>query len=75
MSIHRLDQKKKHPLVALPTTNFDYKGKKLEVADDIAEDVANNRAKQQENSDNYNGYQDQNQRVLYQALTFFTWKE
>ena len=48
---------------------------RLHIADDVAEYVTNNRAKQQENSDNDNGDQHQNKRILYQALTFFTWEE
>jgi hypothetical protein len=49
--------------------------KSLEVANDVAENVANNRAKQQENSDNHNGDQDEDQRILYQTLTFFAWEK
>ena len=45
----------------------------LKAADDGAEDVTDNRAKQQQDGDNDDGYQDQNKSVFYEALTFFTW--
>lgn len=49
--------------------------KNLEVLDEITENVTNNRAKQQENGNNHNGDQDQDQRMLYETLTFFMRKE
>jgi hypothetical protein len=44
----------------------------LQVANDVAEDVTDNRAKQQENSNYHDGHKYQDQGVLYQTLTFFT---
>lgn len=62
-------------LVALNKDKVFLKNKKLEVANDIAEDVANDRAKQQQNGDNDDSDQNQDQRILYETLTFFTGKE
>ena len=48
---------------------------KLEVTYDITKDVTNDRAKQQENSDYDDCDQYEYECVLYQTLTFFTWKK
>jgi hypothetical protein len=48
---------------------------KLHIANNIAEDVTNNRAKQQQNSDNNDSDQNKNKSVFYQTLTFFAGKE
>jgi hypothetical protein len=47
----------------------------LEVVNDIAEDVTNHRPKQQQNSDNHDSNENQDKRVLYEALTFFAGKK
>ena len=39
--------------------------KKLQITNDVTEDVTNDWAKQQENSDYHDSDQDQNQRVFY----------
>jgi len=46
----------------------------LELAEDVAEDVTNCWAEQCQNDDHDDGYQYQDQSILYEALTFFTWK-
>jgi hypothetical protein len=47
-------------------------GDELEIADDVREDVADCRADERQNDDNHDGYQDENERVFDQTLTFFT---
>jgi len=44
---------------------------RLQVANQIREDVTNGRAKQRQNNDNDDGDQNQNKRVFDQTLTFF----
>ena len=44
----------------------------LQVLDQVRENVADSRAKQCQNDDNDDCDQNQNQRVFYEALTFFT---
>ena len=44
----------------------------LQVLDEVGENVTNGGAKQRQNNDNDDGDQNQDQRVFYQALTFFT---
>jgi hypothetical protein len=51
------------------------KKNKLEVAYNIAENVTNYRAKQQENSNYNDSDQYENQSIFYQTLTFFTRKK
>jgi hypothetical protein len=47
---------------------------RLQGSNDIAEDVADRRAKQGQDDDHDNRDQNQDQSVLYEALTFFTWQ-
>jgi hypothetical protein len=47
----------------------------LDGTDDVGEDVADDGPQEKQDGDNDDGDEHQNQRVLYQALTFFTWKE
>ena len=44
----------------------------LQVLDQVRENVTDGRAEQGENDDNNDGDQNQNQRVFYEALAFFT---
>ena len=50
-------------------------GCELDGVDNGGEDVADDWAQEQQDCDNDDGDEHQDQRVLYQALTFFTWKE
>jgi hypothetical protein len=43
----------------------------LEFPHDVGEDVANSWSEQSQNNNNDNGYQNENKRVLNQALAFF----
>jgi len=43
----------------------------LDGLDDVAEDFANGRAKQGQDNDNDDSNQYEDQRVLYQSLSFF----
>ena len=47
----------------------------LNVGDDVREHVTNRRAEQRQNDDYDDGHQNENQRVLYQALPFFAGNE
>jgi hypothetical protein len=47
----------------------------LEISDNVAEYVTNNRAKQQQNGNNHNGNKHKDQSIFYQTLTFFTRQE
>ena len=47
----------------------------LQVRNNVAEHVPDNRAKQEQNGDNNNGHKHQDQSVFYQTLTFFARKE
>jgi hypothetical protein len=47
-------------------------GRALQVGDDVGENVADGRAKQGQDDNHDNGDQDENERILDQALTFFT---
>ena len=47
----------------------------LDGTNDVGENVADDGAQQKQDCDNDDGDEHQNQRVLYQTLTFFTWKE
>ena len=49
--------------------------KLAEVANNVAEYVTNNRAKQKQNSDNNDSYKNEDKSVFYQTLTFFARKE
>ena len=44
---------------------------KLEVGDDVAEDVTNGRAEQGQDDDNDDGDENQDQRIFYEALALF----
>ncbi len=44
-------------------------GKRLDVADDVGEDVTDGRAEQGQDDDNDNGHEDQDQGILHEALT------
>ena len=46
-----------------------------EVADNVGENVADDGTQEQQNGDDDDGDEHQDQRVLYQTLAFFTWKE
>jgi hypothetical protein len=45
----------------------------LELINNLGEDIANRRAKDGQNRNNDNRNQDQDERVLNQTLTFFSW--
>lgn len=51
--------------------NEKFKHNKLQVANDVAEDVTNHRAEQQEDGDDDDSYQNQDESVFNQALAFF----
>jgi len=46
----------------------------LELAENVAEDVTDCWAEQCQNNDHDDGYQYEDQSILYETLTFFTWK-
>jgi hypothetical protein len=45
------------------------------VAGDIAEYIANNWTQEKQNSNDHNGHQNQDQRILYQPLALFSWQK